>query len=102
MTLHLSGQVGDKFTSWPLDGTTITIGRSSKSTIQIADGTVSKDHAEILWADGRPLIRDLGSRNGTRVNGVAVDGGTPLKIGDRVEIGHVPTRAASPRRSRFR
>jgi sigma-B regulation protein RsbU (phosphoserine phosphatase) len=92
MTFHLSGQVGDRFTSWPLDGTTITIGRSSKSAIQIADGTVSKDHAEIHWIDGRPFIRDLGSRNGTRVNGAAVESGTPLMAGDRVEIGHVPLR----------
>jgi serine phosphatase RsbU (regulator of sigma subunit) len=92
MTLQLSGQVGGRFTSWPLDGTSITIGRSSKSTIQIADGTVSKDHAEILWTEGSPFIRDLGSRNGTRVNGVPVDTGTALKIGDKVEIGHVPLR----------
>ena len=89
MTLHLSGLVEDRAVSWPLDQPTIGIGRSSRHGIQIADATVSKDHAEITLEGERVRIRDLGSRNGTRVNGLDAREPLALKVGDRVEIGHV-------------
>jgi serine phosphatase RsbU (regulator of sigma subunit) len=90
--LHLSGTVGDQFSVWPLDGPAIGIGRSSRNAIQIVDGTVSKDHAEISKIGEQYFIRDLGSRNGTRLNGTVVHEPVPLKADDRIEIGHVPLR----------
>jgi sigma-B regulation protein RsbU (phosphoserine phosphatase) len=90
MTIHLSGLIGDRFASWPLENATLRLGRSSKNTVQITDATVSKEHAEIYWQNGQPMIKDLGSRNGTRVNGVSAAHGLPLRLGDKVEIGHVP------------
>src|SRR6185503_11473427 len=89
MPLFLSGTVADKHQSWPLEAASLTIGRSSRNAIQITDGTVSKEHAEIARDGERWTIRDLGSRNGTRVNGVEARGPVPLSAGDRVEIGHV-------------
>ena len=92
MTLYLSGTVGDQFTVWALDAPTIGLGRSSKNVIQLVDATVSKEHAEIMRAGEQWILRDLGSRNGTRVNGVLVHDPVALKPGDRLEVGHVPLR----------
>ena len=89
MPLFLTGQIGDKQVSWPLDGPVLAIGRSSRHPIHIADATVSKDHAEITSRAGQCYLRDLGSRNGTRVNGREAREAIPLEAGDRVEIGHV-------------
>ena len=89
MTLYLSGTVADQQEVWALDAPTMGIGRSSRNPIQLADGTVSKEHAEISHQGDRWFIRDLGSRNGTRVNGVEARAPLPLTAGDRVEVGHV-------------
>src|SRR6476646_3770478 len=90
--LYLSAALSGKVESWPLDGETIQLGRSSRHPIHVPDGTVSKDHAEIVHRAGHWTIRDCGSRNGTRVNGV--DARDPLEIrsGDRIEVGHVQFR----------
>ncbi|HKQ56621.1 MAG TPA: SpoIIE family protein phosphatase [Candidatus Eisenbacteria bacterium] len=89
MSLFLAGMVGEKHSVWPLEGSVFRIGRSSRHTIHIPDGTVSKDHAEITARDGRLWLRDLGSRNGTRVNGREARDPIALVAGDQVEIGHV-------------
>jgi serine phosphatase RsbU (regulator of sigma subunit) len=87
MPLFLSGQVGDQMRSWPLEAATTIIGRSSKCAIQLPNGTVSKEHAEIIRRGDEWFIHDLGSRNGTRVNGQEASEPLPLRPGDRVEIG---------------
>jgi sigma-B regulation protein RsbU (phosphoserine phosphatase) len=92
MTLFISGTIADKPQSWPLDQPAFTIGRSSRNSIHIPDGTVSKDHAEIVRRGDRNFIRDLGSRNGTRVNGVEAREAIALTAGDRLEIGHIQLR----------
>jgi phosphoserine phosphatase RsbU/P len=89
MMLFLTGKVGDQDISCPLDALSISIGRSSRNLIHLPDGTVSKEHAEITREGERWFIRDLGSRNGTRVNGAEVRAPVALKSGDRLEIGHV-------------
>jgi serine phosphatase RsbU (regulator of sigma subunit) len=94
MTLFLSGTVADKHQSWPLDKPICRIGRSSRNAIHIPDGTVSKEHAEIVRRGERYYIIDLGSRNGTRVNGAPAREAIALAAGDRVEIGHVQLRIA--------
>ena len=89
MPLTLTGLVGDKQSSWPLEGALMGIGRSSRHAIHIPDGTVSKDHAEITSRAGQFYLRDLGSRNGTRVNGREASEPILLEAGDHIEIGHV-------------
>src|SRR6185503_14685517 len=74
---------------WPLEGERLGIGRSSRNTIQIAHATVSKDHAEVLHQSDGWWISDLGSRNGTRVNGAEVTQPVHLKAGDLLEVGSV-------------
>ena len=54
------------------DGAELVIGRSSAATIQVDDPKVSREHARIVRRDGALQLVDLGSRNGTRVNGKTV------------------------------
>jgi two-component system, NtrC family, response regulator GlrR len=50
----------------------IVIGTHESSTVRLADRTVSRFHCEIARAGGRLIVRDLGSRNGTFVEGVEI------------------------------
>ncbi len=65
------------------------IGRSREADIVLDDSNVSRRHAEISPSGQGWLIQDLGSTNGVRVNGRAVDGPHPLESGDRIELGTV-------------
>ncbi|MCO5165176.1 MAG: DUF4388 domain-containing protein [Planctomycetes bacterium] len=53
-------------------GQTLTIGRSSDAGLSVPSPRVSRAHAEIVWREGRPVLRDLASQNGTSVNGLKV------------------------------
>jgi sigma-B regulation protein RsbU (phosphoserine phosphatase) len=87
MALFLSGSVDDQTRTWALDQPLMGIGRSSRNAIHLPDPSVSRDHAEVAVTDGRVELRDLGSRNGVRVNGTRVQAPVALAAGDRVEIG---------------
>lgn len=67
------------------EGTTL-IGRVPEARVRLADSRVSRRHAQIDSTSGRHLIHDLGSTNGTSVNGVRADG-QPLTDGDVVSVG---------------
>jgi pSer/pThr/pTyr-binding forkhead associated (FHA) protein len=75
------------------DGVT-AIGRHDDCVIRINSSQVSRRHCEIFEAAGKPTIRDLGSSNGTFVNGKRVSGQQGLKPGDEVTIGAVTLRVA--------
>ena len=94
MLLYLNAMVGDQPRSWPLDGDLLLIGRSSRCAIHLPDGTVSKEHAEVTKRGEDMYIRDLGSRNGTRVNGQEAREPVVLRTGDRVEIGQAVLRVS--------
>ena len=53
----------------------------------LEDPAVSRRHARLSFRDGRWILQDLGSRNGTRVNGVRV-GRCEVRPGDLVELGN--------------
>lgn len=61
-------------------------GRSSEVDIVVKDDTVSRKHARFFHSRGRVWMRDLGSRNGTLVNGKKVERHC-LREGDRIAIG---------------
>jgi FHA domain/Domain of unknown function (DUF1707) len=65
----------------------VTLGRSRTCNCVLADPSVSRRHAELRREDGRWLLRDLGSRNGTRVNGVRLLDEAEVCPGDRVSFG---------------
>ena len=64
------------------------IGRSSHSVVPIEDMTISRQHARIR-VDEQVTLVDLGSRNGTYVNGERVKDPRVLRHGDRLAIGSV-------------
>jgi pSer/pThr/pTyr-binding forkhead associated (FHA) protein len=64
----------------------VVIGRSSSCFLQVDDPGVSRQHLRISF-DGIPLIEDLGSRNGTLVNGERLLGTRALQEGDEIVIG---------------
>ena len=61
-------------------------GRNTEATLFLDDITVSRHHASFAVAEGRLRVRDLGSTNGTYVNGELVDE-AELRPGDEVSIG---------------
>lgn len=63
------------------------IGRSRACAVQVAETTVSRQHAVFVVEPGNVRLRDLGSSNGTYVNGKRVDGMQALSDGDRVVVG---------------
>lgn len=67
-------------------GATI-LGRSSDCHVTIEDPLVSRHHARIVLEGDRAVVYDLGSRNGVKVNGLALKEPTELKDGDRLRIG---------------
>jgi pSer/pThr/pTyr-binding forkhead associated (FHA) protein len=65
-----------------------TLGRSRDCDVVVDDANVSRRHAEIRPGPHGWTVADLGSTNGTRVNGRAVTGGAhPIAPGDRLELG---------------
>ncbi len=74
----------------PAPGSRPTIvGRGDGATWRILDGDLSREHVELVRDWDGVSIRDLGSKNGTRVDGVLVDGATLLSDGARIEAGNI-------------
>lgn len=65
----------------------LVLGRGTAATLRLDDETVSREHCRISWeADGRALLTDLGSTNGTLVNGLRVTK-VALSDGDKIQVG---------------
>ncbi len=78
----------------PLQRPVLLIGRHPECDVRIDLGKISRRHCCIALAYDRVMVRDLGSRNGLRVNGVAVDE-AQLYPGDEVAIGPIIYRMES-------
>jgi hypothetical protein len=70
----------------PVTGSRLTIGRQSTCHVHVQDTTVSREHAAVVRRGGTWWVVDLGSTNGTKVNGVRA-AEQPLTPGDRIELG---------------
>jgi len=70
-----------------LDTDVVTVGRHPDSDIFLDDISVSRRHANFTRADGRYVISDLGSLNGSYVNRDRIDTDVVLSGGDEVQIG---------------
>jgi transcriptional regulator with GAF, ATPase, and Fis domain len=64
-----------------------TLGRSSEADLQLVDGKVSRLHCRFVVRDGRLEVEDLGSHNGTYVNGDKLSASRALAAGDEVAVG---------------
>jgi two-component system cell cycle response regulator len=73
-----------------LPASQLTIGRSPRADLHLAEEGVSRKHARICWVDGSYVLEDLGSQNGTFVSGkqAAV---VQLRQGDLIRVGPVAT-----------
>jgi pSer/pThr/pTyr-binding forkhead associated (FHA) protein len=81
-------------TSYDLTEEVVTIGRVPDSVLQIEDISVSSRHAQLtVGEDGDYVLRDIGSTNGTALNGrdIAADEDHRLQDGDKVRFGKIET-----------
>src|SRR5215813_3486299 len=86
-----------------LDRPVTTIGRSSMNDLPISDKMLSRQHARIVRdGNGGLTIEDLGSRNGTFLNGERLVTTQPLKSGDRITVGGVTLKVESESTTRVR
>ncbi len=93
-SLRLIGRDGKEY---PLTGATL-IGRAPECSIVIDEEGVSRHHAQVEIAEGKTMLKDLGSRNGTFVNDIRIETATEIKAGDRIRLHDIPftVKAADP------
>ena len=85
------GLVGER--AFPVE-TRVTIGRTPENDIHLPHPSVSRRHALIDVEDGKAVVEDLGSLNGTYLNAVRVDKAL-LSSGDTLRLGKRPRRSRS-------
>ena len=73
--------------SFILEGDQLTIGRDATNEITINDAEISRRHARLTFQGGKYVLEDLGSTNGTFVNGQRLAGPRVLKAGEVVQFG---------------
>ncbi len=73
--------------TFSLEGDQLVVGRDSASAIAINDAEVSRKHARLTFQGGKYVIEDLGSTNGTFVNGQRLVSPVVLKSGDVISLG---------------
>jgi len=83
LILQRGGEAG---LTWPLEHRNLTIGRGPECDIVLDDRQVSRLHARVLWRDDHYEVEDLGSKNGTHLNGREVVVSQPLHDGDEIQI----------------
>lgn len=72
---------------YPLRQESVTIGRSASATIQVIDKRVSRHHVMLRRSRDAYVVEDLGSKNGSLLNGDPMVGRVKLKSGDRIQLG---------------
>ncbi len=80
---------GGKQKVFKVPGSVTVIGRRHNCDLRIPLESVSRRHCELLCGEDRWVVRDLGSRNGTRINGHKVKGEEPIAAGDFIQVGDV-------------
>jgi predicted component of type VI protein secretion system len=73
--------------SFTLEGDQLTVGRDATNEITINDAEISRRHARLTFQGGKYVLEDLGSTNGTFVNGQRLAGPRVLKAGEVVQFG---------------
>ncbi len=75
-----------------LRGAVVTIGRDSACDVVIPDASISRQHSQILRQESGWYVQDLGSRNGTALNGERLSAPHRLEDGDSLMLGAIPLR----------
>ena len=76
---------------WTAEPQELLVGRSSRCEVVLSHPTVSRRHARLILRDGRWVLQDLGSTNGSRLNGRQV-GRAQLRPGDELWLGEARLR----------
>lgn len=76
---------------WPLDRASTVIGRGRTADLVLSEVTISRAHALLGFKGGQPFVQDLGSTNGTLLNG-AQEQQAPLRDGDELRMGRLVLR----------
>ncbi|MFP3853560.1 MAG: FHA domain-containing protein [Anaerolineales bacterium] len=71
---------------WLLSGNEVVMGRAPDCDIVIPDRQVSRHHARLVRRDGAYFLEDLGSKNGTHLNGVPIEEPELLQDGDVIQV----------------
>ena len=92
----LSGQINEAepIREYQIHDGVFTIGRRTESSLCLPVGCVSKNHAEIAFEGEQLVITDLGSTNGTFVNGRRIEAATPVSNGDLIQFASIVFRLA--------
>jgi len=77
---------------WLLSEGTSLVGRDRDCAVRIDSSTLSRHHARIVLTNGEATIEDLGSKNGTSVNGTPLSNAVLLKDSDEILVGAVTLR----------
>jgi len=89
LVVHIEGEDrGSRVVDLP-EGVDVTFGRSRGATVHVESEKVSRMHARIKRVGDLIEVEDLGSRNGTRVNGDKIDGIVRVTNGDEIAIGSI-------------
>src|SRR5688572_2836211 len=98
-TWLLSGQLtaDQPVRSFPVASSPFLVGRHGHAALTLPCGTVSGVHAELRMEGGELIVKDLGSTNGTFVNGARLDGECVLRSGDLLQFAEVVFRVALDR-----
>jgi pSer/pThr/pTyr-binding forkhead associated (FHA) protein len=80
----------------PLDRSWLVVGRGRSADLVLAEPTISRAHAAVGWEAGEGFfVQDLGSTNGTTVNGARADRQV-LKSGDGIQMGKLQVEVTLP------
>lgn len=83
----LIGQTGAlQGARWPLNCEELLIGRAPECQVVVVDRQVSRHHARVRRVEGGYLLEDLGSKNGTHINGTPVERSVLLRDGDVIQV----------------
>ena len=87
MPAYLEVIHGDRTEMVPLEGVHVTVGREESNDVQLDDATASRRHAVFERLAAGWSVTDIGSKNGTMVNGDYIDQPRPLFSGDEITLG---------------
>jgi len=71
---------------WTISSDVFLIGRGGECHLVLPERQVSRQHIKILREGGRFILQDLGSKNGTHLNGMRVTGRAPIQDGDEIQV----------------
>jgi pSer/pThr/pTyr-binding forkhead associated (FHA) protein len=80
---------------WELRGQISIIGRGGEYAVNLADTSVSRPHAQLIWQGSDVYAQDLDSANGTRLNGAPLAAPARLRVGDQLRVGEVTLRCVA-------